>query len=205
MFGLNLLPAKRLSIFFCSSMFFLSSDIYAQKPLTIKLDSVSTSPPRQQVKEVTASPYIFEFQNDFDRDGELETVVGARCVKGWCENYIFKHLNNKRYRFLGMAHFNQKSYELVWEAGASMPDIIYFKRENVGQGCLGRLKYGETLYAYEQEQEVCRLPLSVRDSLNSYRPVAKVKPKPKFRSSDPDYIDFSDIKFNDRESDLYPE
>jgi len=83
--------------------------------LILEIDSIYTISPKQVIKEVTASNYIYLAKNDFDRDGTQETIVGANCIEGFCENYIFKHLNNKRYQYLGTANFEQDRYELVWK------------------------------------------------------------------------------------------
>lgn len=188
------------------SLMFLSGVVSAQKNQTkVKapnLESISTIPPRQMIKELTASPYLFVKNNDFDRDGIKEIIIGARCIEEFCHNYIFKILNNKRYQYLGMAQFNQEVYELIWKEGSTLPDILFFKQENVGQGCLGRYKY-QTKEGYILEYNLCQLPKRLAKILNSNK-APEIFKEPR-ENKGPDFIDFSNIKFEDNPEDLFPE
>lgn len=172
-----------------------------------QINSVSTVLPRQTVKEITASPYIFVNENDFNRDGIKEQVVGANCVEGFCINFIFRNLKNKRYQYLGYAVFHHNYYELVWREENNMPDILYFEQTNVGQGCLGRYQY-EKKQGYNRVAEVCRLPKEVMSVVSSYAKAQKEELPigPERRSEkNLDYIDMSDINFDDSPDDFFPE
>ena len=170
-----------------------------------RIASISTSSPRQIVKEATASPYLFQLENDLDRDGQNEIVVGANCEEGFCVNFIFRQLHNNRVQYLGHASFNHQRYELVWgENTQTLADIVYFKQENVGQGCLGRYHYVEGM-GYRKTVEVCRLPKQVMEALSSYTTVTPPVPPPPVGGRNLDAIDLSDIEFNDDPADLYPD
>lgn len=169
-----------------------------------RLDVISTSSARQIVKERTASAYIFEHENDFDKDGVNEIIVGANCIEGFCLNFIFRKLHNNRVQFLGHANFHHEYYELVWKKDSGLADIIYFRQENVGQGCIGRYHYVEG-FGYKLQTETCRLPKAVKESLNSYALPQKPVPVPVKKERDLDVIDFSDIEFDDEPADFFPE
>lgn len=169
-----------------------------------RLDVISTSSARQIVKERTASAYIFEHENDFDKDGSNEIIVGANCVEGFCLNFIFRKLHNDRVQFLGHANFHHEYYELVWKKDSGMADIIYFRQENVGQGCIGRYHYAQGI-GYKRQTETCRLPKAVKESLNSYAQPKKTLAAPVKKEKDLDVIDFSDIQFDDEPADFFPE
>ncbi len=172
----------------------------AQGKNTLSLGEISTSTPRQIVKQVTQSNYLHEAFNDFDLDGQQEHIIGANCVEGFCENYIFRSLSNKRVQFIGKASFHHKVYELVWppqssasESKHSMADIIFFRQQNVGQGCLGRYQFipknGYTLVS-----ETCRLPKEVLEVLSSYKEPEKPVVERRSILANPDVIDLSDIE-----------
>lgn len=169
-----------------------------------RLGVISTSSARQIVKERTASAYIYEHENDFDRDGTNEIVVGANCIEGFCLNFIFRKLHNNRVQFLGHANFHHEYYELVWKKKPGMADIIYFRQENIGQGCIGRYHYVDEL-GYKRQTETCRLPKAVKENVNSYALPKKAIPAPVKKERDLDVIDFSDIHFDDEPEDFFPE
>lgn len=191
--------------FLLSTIFFAHNEIFAAQ-LILDIGGIYTIPPKQVIKEVTASNYLFLSENDFDRDGRKETIVGANCVESFCDNYVFRHLNNKRYQYLGMASFQQDNYELVWKekAGTIYPDILFFKLENIGQGCLGRYHYVKSS-GYQLDKEVCRLPRIVSDLLSTYGKEKKVITEPNIKTQDPDFIDFSNLKYDDKPEDFFPE
>jgi len=175
------------------------------KEFSPRLGTVYTTIPEQLVKENTASHYIFITNNDIDGDGIQDIIIGANCIEKFCENFMFKTLNNNRYRYLGKASFDQENYELIYRGRDQFVDILFFKQENVGQGCLGRYKYDERA-GYQQQTITCRLPRQVSDMLSSYRPAPKPDPVVVPKRANPDDIDFSNIKFDDADLDaFYPE
>ena len=110
-----------------------------EKLLIPKIGTIYTSTPRQVVKEITASAYLFESQNDFNRDNKDEMIVGANCVEEFCLNFIFETLHNRRVKFVGTAHFHREFYELVWGKNQKWADVIFFKQENVGPRLCGSI------------------------------------------------------------------
>ncbi len=205
---------------FCLAVFFLCAlQTASAKSLDVestvkdwdlpKLNSVSTTLPKQMIKEITLSPYIFMSQNDFNRDGTMEHIVGANCIEGFCVNFIFKVLKNHRYQYLGYAAFHQKHYELVWEKANIMPAIVYFEQTNVGQGCMGRYEY-ERNVGYKRVVEVCRLPKEVMDVVSTHANIQYEAEQPDVEvnnksNKDLDFIDMSDIKYDDNPEDFFPE
>lgn len=191
--------------FITGMVFFYQSSVSAAQ-LVLEIDGIYTIPPKQVIKEVTASHYIFLSENDFDRDGVKESIISAHCVERFCENYIFKHLNNKRYQYLGVAKFQEDMYELIWKEKNAVPypDILFFELQNVGQGCLGRYQYVESK-GYELNKQVCRLPRMVADLLNTYAKDEKSVITPSVKIKDPDFIDFSNIKYDDKPEDFFPD
>jgi hypothetical protein len=190
---------------FCSS--FIQADVKGLDAASVKVprvNSVSIVTPKQIVKELTVSHYIFIVTNDFDRDGEEEIIVGANCKEGFCDNYIFKVLTNNRYQYLGFAQFHHETYELIWPRDKVMPDILFFKQENVGQGCIGRLKYKDDGF-YKLDKKVCRLPKITSELLGSYAKPKKEMPALEIKRDDPDVIDFSDLEFDDSPEDFFPD
>jgi hypothetical protein len=193
-------------IIFQITLLCLASQKVISSTIKLDIDGIYTTPPKQLIKEFTASYYIFLANNDFDRDGVMETIVGANCVEEFCENYIFKHLTNDRYQYLGKASFPHESYELVWKNKEAFiyPDIIFFKSENVGQGCLGRYHYTAKV-GYQLNNEICRLPIAVGKLVNTNAKEIDVNKKiePKVKIKDPDFIDFSNIKYDDKPEDFF--
>lgn len=161
-----------------------------------RVGSVSVTPPAQLVKQKTASNYLMQSRKDVDVDGVTDIIVGANCIEGFCENYIFKILKNNRYRFIGQAKFNQQNFELVNDGKKAVSDILFFEGQNSGQGCLGRYVYVEK-QGYQLGNKTCRLPKSVSDLLLSYRPEALVEEALIPKRPDPDFIDFSDLEATD--------
>ena len=194
---------QRLTLLFCLS--FLSAGLEA-KDFSPDIGRVYTVPPAQVVKENTGSYYIFTSRNDIDGDGVAEHIVGANCREGFCENFIFKELNNQRYRYLGKAWFDQQNYELIRKDKDMYADILFFEQENVGQGCLGRYNF-ESGKGFVEVSKTCRLPRQVSDLLSSYR--AAPAPDPfavPVRPKNLDEIDFSGIKLDDADLEaLFPD
>ena len=192
----------KANIFLISCLFLISS--LQAEVLAPTLNSISTVSPKQTIKALTASTYLLQINNDFDRDGIQEIIIGANCREEFCDNYIFKLLKNKRFQYIGFAQFHHNAYELVWRDKETLPDILFFKQENVGQGCFGRLKHGQD-GVYRVDKEVCRLPKSTGELLGAWYSQNKQKNPIKIKKHDPDYIDFSDVTFDDSPEDLYPE
>ena len=67
---------------------------------------------------------------------------------------------------------------------------------------MGRYTYQSTT-GYEKEFEICRLPKEVMKALNTYEQKEKVI-KSDAKERDMDYIDFSDIQFEDNPEDFFP-
>lgn len=195
-----------IRIGFIIGIFLFYQNITFAAKLILEIDGIYTIPPKQVVKEVTASHYIFLSENDFDRDGVKESIISANCTERFCENYIFKHLNNKRYQYLGMAKFQADAYELVWKDKVAViyPDILFFELQNVGQGCLGRYHYVQSK-GYELNKQVCRLPRMVADLLSTYAKEERPVIEPSVKIKDPDFIDFSNIKYDDKPEDFFPD
>ena len=183
---------------------FLSFSLNA-KEFSPPIGNIYTVLPEQLVKQNTASNYIYNTMNDIDGDGIDDIIIGANCVESFCENFMFKILSNQRYRYLGKASFDQQNYELIYKGRDQFVDILFFRQENVGQGCLGRYRY-DAVKGYQQSTITCRLPKQVSDLLSSYRPVPKPEPVIVPKRANPDEIDFSDIKFDDADLEaFYPE
>ncbi len=191
-----------LPLFISFLAFLLLSSPLNAKDFSPPLGNIYTELPAQLVKENTASHYIFTTANDIDGDGVADVIIGANCSDKFCENFMFKVLNNKRYQYLGKAAFNQENYELIYTDKNNFADILFFKQENVGQGCLGRYKYDAT-NGYQQKTLTCRLPRQVSDLLSSYRPIPKPEPVIVPKRPNPDEIDFSNIKFDDIDLDAF--
>jgi hypothetical protein len=176
---------------------------FAKKSLP-QIGSISTITPSQFVKELTASPYISEFENDFNRDGKNEIIVASNCKQGFCVNFVFNRLRNGRYEYMGFARFHREYYELVWRKPKSFADIVFFRQQNIGQGCIGRYNYIEG-EGYQLGTEVCRLPKKIKETVSSYKQKKEKPEVPKIEVLNPDVIDLSDIKYDDNPEDFFPE